>query len=288
MKTTIKQIVTNKFFCGATCLTLFAISNRGYAQNSTKKGIERVPQTFMGNYIIDNQTVDVNPVKTLEFAIQHRFGVTNNGYMDMFGLFAGANIRLSLAYVPIKNLQVGFGIVAERMQWDGNIKYAITRQAVGKGCPISATYFGDMAISTLPKNNFASQSDRISYFNQLMIARKITERFSVQVAGSFSYFNTVPSTMKNYQFTFSAMGSYMLTDAFGLVVNYDQPLTQNYTNPYPNLSGGIQIATASHTFQVFAGNYQSILQQSNSMYNQNDYKKGNFCIGFNIIKRFYY
>ncbi|MHB8260164.1 MAG: DUF5777 family beta-barrel protein [Bacteroidia bacterium] len=300
MEATIKQLVTNKLFCGAICLTLIAISSRGYAQDSTKKEIERVAQTFVDNYIIDNQTVDVNPVKVLEFAIQHRFGVINNGYMDMFGIFAPANIRLSLAFVPVKNLQVGFGICKENMQWDGNIKYNFMKQTVSKGCPVSMTYFGDMAVTTIPlKGNYVRQSDRISYFNQLMIARKITDHFSVQVAGSFSYFNNVPSyldaegkqhpTMKNGQFTLSAMGSYMLTDAFGLVVNYDQPLTQNVaTNPHPNLSGGIQIATASHTFQVFAGNYQSILQQSNSMYNQNDYKKGNFCIGFNIIKRFYY
>lgn len=298
MKTSMNQIVKNKLLCGAVCLSLLAIGNSGFAQDSTKKVIERA-QVFPSNYLMDNQTVDVNPLHTLELSIQHRFGTTNNGYSDMFGIFAPANIRLGVAFTPLKNLQVGIGVCKENMQWDGNIKYIFTQQAVGKGCPVSVTYFGDIASTTIPKKgNYVSSSDRISYFNQVMIGRKITDHFSVQVAGSFSYFNNVPSyldnegkqqpTMKNGQFTFSAMGLYMLTDHFGLIVNYDQPLTQNVaTNPHPNLGGGIQVSTASHAFQIFCGNYQHILQQSNSMYNQNDYTKGNFCVGFNIIKRFY-
>ncbi|MHB8259565.1 MAG: DUF5777 family beta-barrel protein [Bacteroidia bacterium] len=299
MKTSMNQKIKNNFLCGAVCLSLFAFGNKGFAQDSTKKVIERVPQVFPSNYLIDNQTADVNPLHTLELSIQHRFGTTNNGYQDMFGIFAPATIRLGVAFVPINNLQVGIGVCKDKMQWDGNIKYNITKQAVSGGCPVSVTYFGDIATTTIPfKGNYVKQSDRLSYFNQLMIARKVTDRFSVQVSGSYSYFNNVPAyldnegqqhpTMKNGQFTFSAMGQYMLTDHFGFVANYDQPLTQNVaTNPHPNLAGGIQVTTASHDFQIFCGNYQQILQQSNSMYNQNDYKKGNFCIGFNIVKRFY-
>jgi hypothetical protein len=79
-----------------------------------------VRNTFEGNFLIDNQTVMV-PIKgTFEFDIQHRFGTTDHSFTDLFGLFAGATMRLGFSYTPIKDLQVGFGACNDRMQVDGN------------------------------------------------------------------------------------------------------------------------------------------------------------------------
>jgi hypothetical protein len=70
-----------------------------------------------------------------------------------------------------------------------------------------------------------------------------------------------------------------------LIANYDQPLTQHpMNNPNPNLSLGLDFKTSGHEFQLFAGNYGFILPQNNNMYNQNDYTKGQFLIGFNISR----
>lgn len=259
----------------------------------------RVPvkNTFKSNVIIDNQTVMVPLKKTFEFNIMHRFGTVNNGYSDFYGLFAPANIRLGFNYTPIDNLQVGFGITKERMQWDGNVKYALLKQTVSESCPVSVTYYGDMAVSSLPKKgNFVSDDDRYSYFNQLIIARKVTKKFSVQVAPSLSYFNnvdgylasdgTIKPKMNNVHCAIATLGSYMFTDALGIIANYDQPLTQHKSeNPQPNISFGLQIVTITHSFQIFVGNFQSILPQSNNFNNQNDYTQSRYLIGFNISKR---
>ena len=279
---------------------LLVFGNQSYAQETTDSIIPRAKNTFKGGLIIDNQTVMVPVKKTFEFNIQHRFGTIVNNYSDFYGLFAPANIRLGFNYTIINNLQLGFGITKEKMQWDGNIKYALSKQAAKHGCPISITYYGDVAVSTLPKKgNFVNDNDRISYFNQLLIASKITEHFSVQVAPSLSYFNNVEGymssdgsikpKMKNSHYAVAVSGCYMLTDAFGIIANYDQPLTQHPTNnPHPNVSFGFQFATTTHTFQIFLGNFQSLLQQSNNMYNQNNYKMSQYCIGFNITKRWYH
>ena len=303
MKKNIKQFAI-WMQIGIVAYLLFAIGNNVCAQDSTSAKsvakIERVRNTFLGNMLIDNQTVMVPVKKTFEFTIQHRFGTINNGYTDMYGLFATANMRLGWNYTPIDNLQLGVGICKENMQWDGSVKYAITKQAVSHGCPVSVTYFGDMAVSTLPlKGNFANDADRISYFNQLIVARKVTSHFSVQVSPSLSYYNnvagymsaegTVKPTMNNAQLSVATMGCYMITGGMGIIVDYDQPLTQNPTNnPCPNVSFGIQFATITHTFQVFLGNFQGILQQSNNFFNQNDYTQSRYLIGFNITKRWNY
>lgn len=281
-------------------ICLLAIGSMSFAQENTEvkpKKNEIVKKTFKGNLLIDNQTVMV-PVKgVFEFVIQHRFGVVKNGYEDFYGLYAPSNIRLGFNYTPIENLQVGFGLTKERMQLDGNLKYAILKQAKVGGSPISATYYGNFAIDTREKKgNFVNNSDRLSYFNQLILARKINKSLSVQVAPSLTWFNNVEGyvnsegvikpKMNNAHFAIAFSGCYAINDKMDIIANYDQPLTKHTTNnPNPNVSFGLQIGTATHTFQIFLGNYQSIVPQSNNFYNKNNYSKGQFLIGFNITKR---
>jgi hypothetical protein len=123
----------------------------------------------------------------------------------------------------------------------------------------------------------------------------VTEKFSAQVSGSLSWYNNVEGyvnskgeivkKMNNAHLAFSALGRYKISDKSAIVIGYDQPLTQHPTNnPQPNISFGFETTTDSHAFQVFAGNYYGIVPQSNNFFNQNDYRKGQFVIGFNITR----
>lgn len=254
-----------------------------------------VKNTFGSVWLMDNQTSLV-PIKgTLEFDIQHRFGVVNNGAKDLFGLFAPSNIRLGVNYAPVKNLFVGIGITKERNQLDLNAKYALLQQTTDNKMPVSVTYFGNMVVDTRNKSNFRYDVHRLSYFNQLIIARKVTNNFSVQVAPSFSWFNNVEAyvdangaikkKMENGHLAISALGRYKITEKSAIIAGYDQPLTQHTTNnPHPNICFGFETTTSSHAFQVFFGNYYGIVPQSNNMFNKNDFRDGQFVIGFNITR----
>ena len=161
--------------------------------------------------------------------------------------------------------------------------------------PVSISYFGNVVIDAREKSNFLHSVDRFSYFNQLIIARKITEKFSAQVAPSFSWFNNVEAyidkegviqkKMNNEHFAISVLGRYKITDKSSIIAGYDQPLTQHFTNnPHPNICFGFETTTSSHAFQVFFGNYYGIVPQSNNVFNQNDFRDGQFLIGFNITR----
>jgi hypothetical protein len=264
-------------------------------QAALKDGKKPVKNTFDGNYLIDNQSVMV-PIKgTFEFDFQHRFGLVNNGIKDLFGLYSGATIRLGFSYVPIKNLQIGFGSISDPMQVDLNLKYSLLRQTKDNSMPVSVTWFSNMVIDTRNKDNFVSSTDRLSYFNQLIIARKITDKISLQVAPSLSHYNNIEGyldesgniqpTMHNDHFAIAFTGRYKISNGMRILVNYDQPITQHPTNnPHPNISFGVEIVTSSHSFQAFAGNYGSIVPQRNNFFNQNDYTKSQFLIGFNISR----
>ncbi len=253
-----------------------------------------VKNTFGSIWLMDNQTVMV-PIKgTFEFDIQHRFGSVTNGAKDMWGFFAPSNIRLGVSYAPLKRLLFGVGLTKDRMQVDISGKYALLLQTPGK-MPLSVTYFTNMVIDTRDKSNFRYSSYRLSYFNQVIIARKLTDKLSVQVAPSLSWYNNVEgyvdskgniqNKMNNGHFAIATMVRYKLTATSALMVGYDQPLTQHPTNnPHPNICFGFETTTSSHAFQVFATNYYGIVPQSNNFFNQNDYTTGVYLVGFNITR----
>ena len=283
---------------------------------ATHAKLKPVKNTFQSVWIIDNQTVMV-PIKgTFEMDIMHRFGTVKKGYDDFWGFFAPSNIRLGASYAPINKLYIGIGITKSNMLWDGSIKYSIISQTKGV-YPVSITYYGNVAYDTRKdpdKSIFKYESQRMLFFNQLIIARKITNKLSVQVAPSISHQNAVngyytknDSTgkeifkeMKFDHFAVAISGRYKLTNVTSLMINYDQPITKHAThNPNPNLSLGFEFNTSAHSFQLFLGNYSLLNPQRNNLYNTNspfgykdvDGKKvkgGNFLIGFNITRLWNY
>lgn len=299
------------------CLFLFQATTL-CAQDSTAVATQAprkekpVKNTFESTWIIDDQTVMV-PVKgTLQFDIMHRFGTLGNGYQDLDGLFAPANIRLGINYAPINNLFLGIGLTKTDMLWDGNAKYSIIKQTPGKS-PVSITYFGDLAYDTRfdPTHTiFTYTTDRISSFNEIIIARKINDKLSLQAAATLSHQNAVQGfytkndstgvkvfqEMLHDQFGLNLAGRYKISDGTAIIIDYDQPLSTEPTdNPHPNLAFGFEFTTSGHTFQVFMGNYQYLNQQHNAFFNQNNpipytdangnkVKGGQFCIGFNITR----
>jgi Membrane bound beta barrel domain (DUF5777) len=287
-------------------LLAMILMNPAYSQDDSTAPepvkIKPVKNTFESIWVIDNQTVMV-PIKgTFEMDFQHRFGVWKNGYDDFFGLFASSNIRLGFNYAPIDKLFVGVGITKYKMTWDANVKYAILKQTNGKGkgtYPVSVTYYGNAAIDTRPAENFLHFSDRLFFFNQILIARKISEKFSAQAAISHSHTNVVngyysepgkvSQERKHDHFAVALSGRYKLKENMALLANYDQPITKHKSgNPNPNISLGLELSTSAHAFQFFAGNYYFLSPQQNNMYNGNDYTKGEFLIGFNITRLWNY
>lgn len=240
---------------------------------------------FESSWLIDNQTTVVPPAKTLQFDIQHRFGIVENGFEDLFGFFAPSNIRFGLTYTVIENISVGFGSTKNQRLQDFNVKYAVIKQTRSNKIPVSVTYFGNTILDSRNEDFFFNTSDRFSFFHQVIISRKFTNALSVQVAPSFSHFNLMEPTMNNDHLAISSGLRYKLSSQSSVMVNYDQPITEHdFGNPHPNISFGLEVSTGSHSFQIFAGNYQSLVPQYNHVFNTNDFQDGDFLIGFNITR----
>jgi len=157
-----------------------------------------------------------------------------------------------------------------------------------------------MEIDTRKDADVRYSSDRYIFFHQLLIARKITSDFSVQVAPSLTHVNTVDGyysdsvtispLKKHNHFAISFAARYKITPTICALFNYDQPITKHSSeNPYPSIGLGAEFNTSAHTFQVFITNFTAIGYGRNNYFNTNGFINSdkkftsqNFLVGFNI------
>ena len=282
--------------CSGIFLLMLALSFFGtplFAQEGdsikAKVSVSKKPAkpAFESPQLMDEQSVVVPTAKTLEFNMQHRFGLVNNGIKDLYGLYApGANIRFNFSYTPINNLSLGFGYAKYKQYLDFNVKYAIVKQRKDWSIPVSVTYFGDLAFDNREKI-YEKTVHRISYYQELIIATRLSDKISLQLTPSFSHFNAIDSLFSHDMIAIGLSGRFKISDQSSLVINYTQQLT-DHKNPNfklkPGFTFGWEIATSGHAFQIFATTFQGIIPQENIAFNQNDFTKGEFLIGFNITR----
>jgi len=269
-----------------------------FAQEETS-ATEPVTGTFNTASLIDNHTI-TSPYKGgLELQIHHRFSLIEN-IKNLYGVYGAANTRLGLNYGITDRLMIGGGTTKDYKLQDLQWKYAILQQTADNSMPVSLSYYGNMVLDARADENFGPQASykaihRLSYFTQLIVARKMGEKLSLQVAPSLAYFNSVPiysdsTGYKNLNLGLSVGGRYNVTGNHSLLFEYDQLLTkQDLTDedhPKPNLSLGWEINTGTHAFQIFVANYSNIINQYNLLYNSNGFADGEFLVGFNITVRF--
>jgi len=247
----------------------------------TKSKIER--DAFDSGTLIESQTDKVYQKGTLEFVMNHRFGLVNNAPKDndLIGIWGAANIRLGLSYSLTDWANIGFGSTKDKRLQDFNYKFALLKQTKDNKFPVSVSYYGNFTIDARRKENFQFTSDRYSNFNQLIIARRFTRNFSALVSTGWSHYNVVENGLKNDMFSIGFGGKYKISPQTALTLDYTAPITSN-NSIEPGVSLGFEFVTGSHAFQVFITNYRGIVQQQNIMYNQNDFFNGDFAIGFNI------
>jgi hypothetical protein len=281
-------------------LTLSLFISPLFAQEDTLKQVTSKPVrfTFGTTTLIDINTVETPYKGGLELEISHRFSPIEN-YHDLFGIYGSANTRIGLNYGITDRLMIGAGTTKNYQLQDIQWKYLILRQTEDNKMPVSLSYYGNIVVNLQQAEDFGPaesfrQIHRLSYFTQLIVARKINNMFSVQIAPSLAYFNSVPQNIdstagyKNLNIGLSAGARANLFGSQSLIIEYDQLLTKQSiaVQPKPNLSLGWEIGTATHSFQIFVTNYDQIINQRNLVFNTNDFKKSQWLIGFNIHVRF--
>lgn len=277
-------------------LSLVFISTIVMAQEEQEKPKDKpVSETFASGYLIDNQTTMIQYPKTLEFTIQHKFGAIENGKSDVWGIYSSANVRLSLDYAILENLQVGYGLTKTDMVHDLSVKYNILQQTRKNTIPVSVSLYGNMGINGAPEDTTTGLNTefkhRISLYGQLIISRKFSDRISLQTGASFAHFNQTNRDAYNFdRVGIHFNGRVKLTSMGSFIFNYDQPLKalqiteQKDAAIHPNVSFGWEIATVSHAFQIYMGYSKEILPQYYMVRENSDFAFDMFRIGFTMTR----
>ena len=271
------------------------------ATPAPKKDNKPVKSFYDAGMLIETQTNLVWSVKTLEFVIQHRFGNLNSEGFDMLGLYAPSNIRMGLNYGLFKNAQIGIASTKNGQLQEFNYKYSLLRQTKSNSMPIGAAYYGNIQYDSRADNTLFGYEYkalyRISFFNQLIIARKISPKLTLQVSLMHAHFNQIDTNitpeLTHDNYAYGVAGRYKFSPQGSVIFEYDYAFTtpkykdrelHKNVEVAPNISFGVEFATSAHSFHIFISTYNAISPQRNLMYSTNDFTKQDLLIGFNITR----
>lgn len=258
---------------------------------------EPVIATFKGTRLINQHTIEIGGKRSLDFRIAHRFGPFNSGAYDFWGLDGGASIRLSLEYSYDGRLQVGIGRSNIEKTYDGFLKYRLFQQTTSNSMPVSVTLFSGMYYTNLQGpstiisgvDKYGKLSSRFSFAQQILIARKFSERLSLQISPSMVHYNLVDNINdKNDTYAIGFLGRYKFTKRMALTVEYMARLNDfSSTTDYYNSFGlGLDIETGGHVFQIHLINSIGLTENQFIPKTTDQWADGGMRLGFNISRMF--
>lgn len=247
--------------------------------------------TFNGTRLLNGHSVETRKKGILEFLIQHRFGAINTGFDELFGLDQ-SNIRFGFEYAATDDLTIALGRSSFEKTFDGYVKYRLLKQRSGSNpFPISLTVFGSATIKTVKDyepGNKPPTVNRMAYTTQILLARKFSEKVSIQLTPSYVHFNSVPTSLDPND---------MFALGFGTRIKISNRISINgeyflNTNPfesidtYDALALGVDIETGGHIFQLIFTNSRSMLEKGFIAETTGDFFDGDIHFGFNISRAF--
>ncbi len=246
--------------------------------------------TFKDTRIINGQSVETNQEGQLKFIISHRFGSISGGIDEFFGLDQ-ATIRLGLDYGIWDWLTIGIGRSSYEKTVDGFVKARLIRQREENGSLVSLSFLSSIATQTadFPEQDRENYfSSRLFYTNQIMVARKFSERFSLQLMPTYVHRNLVESTeVENDVFSIGGATRYQLTKTISFQTEYYYTFPNQLSDEFYNsLSFGIDIETKGHVFQLNVSNSQGMIEKFFIGETRGNWADGDIHFGFNISRNF--
>ncbi|GAA4278610.1 DUF5777 family beta-barrel protein [Aquimarina mytili] len=280
-------------------ITLLGIQTQILAQddlfeildNEASQDKNYVTSTFKGTRILNGHSIENRNKGILEFVISHRFGRVNLGPDELYGLDQ-SNIRFAFEYGLSDDIMIGLGRSSFEKTYDGFVKYRALKQSSGaKSLPISVSLFASAAYRSI--NDFEpgrepSDSDRLSYTTQVLLARKFSPGFSLQITPSYIHRNSVELLKDPHDiFAIGMGGRVKLTKRISINGEYHYTINPLESIDAKNsLAFGIDIETGGHVFQIILSNSITMIEKSFITESTDNFFEGDVHLGFNISRAF--
>lgn len=252
---------------------------------------EFVSNAFKATRVINGHSMEHIGAGVLDFRILHRFGLLNSGSYNAYG-FDVATMRLGLDYGINDRLTAGIGRSTYQKELDGFLKYRLIWQAKGKGSiPFSVVLIGGAVRNGMhftdqsPDNH---QTSRYNYYYQVIIGRKFSNAFSLQLTPTVVHRNLVDSIKdKNDVYSIGIGTRLKLTQRFALTAEYfytlPNQLPTGHNDPF---AVGVDIETGGHVFQLHVTNALGMNERAFLTDQNGNVAKGDLHFGFNISRVF--
>ncbi len=263
-------------------------------ENSGHKKNKKVNATFKYTRIINGHSIENLRAHVLDLRISHRFGPISSGPYNFFGL-DNATMRLGFDYGISNNIMIGIGHSTYQKTYDAFLKIKIANQSSGIGnMPVTISFVPTIALNSLRPDAYpvkldsGTQARQLSYVFQLLIARKFSQGFSLQLmptyihADNISFFHSKPNV-----FALGIAASQKLSRHMSISAEYYYQLPKDQAPLSHNvLSFGIDIGTGGHVFQLHFTNSNGLTEKSFITETTGRWDKSDILFGFNISRVF--
>jgi hypothetical protein len=253
--------------------------------------VEFATAAFKTNRVINLHSLENTAPGVFDLKISHRFGFINGGAYEFFGLDQ-ASIRIGGDFGITDRFMVGIGRSSFDKMYDGFAKYKFLKQSTGRRkMPVTAALFSSMAIKSVrfqdpDRENYFSS--RLFYTFQLILGRKFSEGFSLQLSPTLVHRNLVKTkTEENDVFALGVSARQKLSKRIALNAEYIYVLPDQLAPGYRNsFSLGFDIETGGHVFQVHFTNSTSMIEKGFIGETTGDWGNGDIHFGFNVSRVF--
>lgn len=260
-------------------------------------------ETFKDTRVINTHSVETLQSGKLDIRIGHRFGDLvgdNGGWPTFYGLENATDIMIGVEYGVSQTLTIGLnrtkGSGPLKRLVNGIVKYKLLQQKEDDSMPVTMTLLGVASASTMAKsddpevlNFFDEFAHRFIYTGQLLIARKFSDNFSLQLIPSYTHRNVVGFNDENGIISMGFASRIQLSKVFGIIVDGTFPFSDLRTSEngyYPAIGVGLEMDTGGHVFQVNFTNATAISETDYIPNTRGDWGEGQFRLGFTISRTF--
>jgi len=261
------------------------------SMHTPKPSDHYVSATFKSTRIIDGQSIENVGKGVLDFRISHRFGELSEGIKNLYGI-DNATTKFGFDYGITNWLMAGVGRSSFEKEYDGFFKVKIIHQRNDDRVPVSVSYYSAISVRTMDVINIPGYtyyfSNRLFYANQLLVARKFNNLFSLQLMPTYLHYNLVEdASQPNEVFAIGVGGRIKVSKRVAITGEYYYNIPgyklSGYNNP---VSVGIDVETGGHVFQLFLTNSPNLTERSFIGETIGDITKGAIHLGFNISRVF--
>lgn len=248
-----------------------------------------VDDIFKAPKIIGLNSVKQIGKNHLHMSILHTFNGSVSGGIDtFFGIDNGANVRLGLDYGISDDLSVGLGRTSNLKIVDTRVKWTAINQTT-QSSPVSVAFLGALSIETIP-NRFTVNpqlSDKMGYFAMTMVARKFSDKLSLQASPMLAYFERPVLLPRKTLLGLGIAGRYKLAGRSAVTFETIPILNKPDVLSLP-VAIGYDLETGGHVFQMFFTTSTFHTENYIMAYNLDPFwdKKPLFRIGFNVNRVF--